>query len=62
MVPVGIVASYIGGRISKLFENRFKPSMYFVIVFGIMAAGCSSCLLIRCESLNVYGVNVPSSE
>eukprot|EP00081_Caenorhabditis_elegans_P025587 NP_508802.1 Solute carrier organic anion transporter family member [Caenorhabditis elegans] len=62
VVPVGIVASYIGGRISKLFENRFKPSMYFVIVFGIMAAGCSSCLLIRCESLNVYGVNVPSSD
>ncbi|KAF1747836.1 hypothetical protein GCK72_024302 [Caenorhabditis remanei] len=62
VVPVGICASYIGGRISKVFENRFKPSMYFVMTFGLLAAGCSSCLLIRCESLNVFEVNVPVKE
>ncbi|CAI2356876.1 unnamed protein product [Caenorhabditis sp. 36 PRJEB53466] len=62
VVPVGITASYIGGKIAKRFENRFKPSMYFVMVFGVLAAICSSCLLIRCDSLNVFRVNVPSTD
>ncbi|CAI5454157.1 unnamed protein product [Caenorhabditis angaria] len=57
VVPIGVFGSLVGGYISKHFKNRFRPSMYSVIGFTILAALFSGCLLIKCEQIDLVGVN-----
>ncbi|CAB3400976.1 unnamed protein product [Caenorhabditis bovis] len=61
VVPVGVFANFIGGYLSKRFNNQFKHSVYTVICFTIFAGFCSSCLLLQCSSPNLMHVNVNES-
>ncbi|EYC04990.1 hypothetical protein Y032_0084g1713 [Ancylostoma ceylanicum] len=59
IVPMGLIGSFMGGKLGERVENRFRPIMKMCMALTVMMVISSTAFLLGCPKIRIAGMNNP---
>lgn len=59
IVPMGLIGSFVGGKLGEKVENRFRPIMKMCMILTLLMMLSSSAFLLGCPKIRIAGMNSP---
>ncbi|WKY16044.1 hypothetical protein Q1695_001043 [Nippostrongylus brasiliensis] len=57
IVPMGLIGSFLGGKLGEKVENRFRPIMKINMLLTVFMIVTSSAFLLGCPKIRIAGMN-----
>ncbi|KIH59723.1 hypothetical protein ANCDUO_10034 [Ancylostoma duodenale] len=59
IVPMGLIGSFMGGKLGERVENRFRPIMKMCMALTVVMVISSTAFLLGCPKIRIAGMNNP---